>query len=138
LTPDPSISRAIEIGAKNQQTLTLVKNWCAHARIQKIGGTGMIEQMTGHPIGHHAMVCDFAPAGGMATWDLADAALHFYDQNCAACQHRKPVRLPNLATLLAERDAALQAQGQRERDGERAASAARAARARGWMSSPQR
>ncbi|NPT57110.1 hypothetical protein [Paraburkholderia elongata] len=59
---------------------------------------------TGLPIGHHYMACDHAPAGGSATWDLADAALDFHDRNCVTCPHRVPVRLPNLTSLLQQRD----------------------------------
>lgn len=65
----------------------------------------MIEMETGLPIGHHCMACDYAPAGGIATWDLADAALEFHDRNCVNCTKREPVRLPNLSSLLQERDA---------------------------------
>jgi hypothetical protein len=128
LTSDPSIRRAFEIGAKNQHTLMLVKNWCAHARIEKAGGTGMIEQMTGHPVGHHGIACDFAPAGGWATWDLADAALDFHDRNCGGCRHRKPVGFPNLTTLVNERDVAVEAQRQREQEEGKAATTALAVR----------
>ncbi|WP_152693186.1 hypothetical protein [Caballeronia mineralivorans] len=84
--------------------MELVQNWCAHAKVEKFGGTGLIEQETGLPIGHHAVTCDHAPAGGMATWDLADAAIDFYDRNCVHCDKRQPVRLPNLSELVAERD----------------------------------
>jgi hypothetical protein len=84
--------------------MELVQNWCAHAKVEKFGGTGLVEQQTGLPIGHHAMTCDHAPAGGMATWDLADAAIDFYDRNCVHCDKRQPVRLPNLSELVAARD----------------------------------
>lgn len=99
------IQQAFESGEKNQQTLKLVQNWCAHARLMKMGGTGIVEQMSGLPVGHHGLACDYAAAGGMATWDLADAALDFYDRNCATCAKRKAVGLPNLSSLVAERDA---------------------------------
>lgn len=58
------------------------------------------------------MACDHAPASGMATWDLADAALDFHDRNCVKCKHRVPVRLPNLTELLGARDKELAAQKQ--------------------------
>lgn len=104
---DRQIEQAVEIGEKNQRTVTLVRNWCAHARVEKFGGTGVVEQMTGLPIGHHSIACDYAsPGNTISTWDLADAALDFYDRNCVGCAHRKPVGLPNLSMLAAERDAA--------------------------------
>lgn len=84
--------------------MELIRNWCAHARVEKFGGTGFIEMETGLPIGHHSMACDYAPAGGIATWDLAEAALDFHDRNCINCTHRAAVRLPNLTSLLNQRD----------------------------------
>jgi len=85
--------------------MELIHNWCRHARVEKFGGTGLIEMETGLPIGHHHMACDHAPAGGFACWDLAEAALNFHDRNCVDCAHREPVRLPNLTSLLQKRDA---------------------------------
>jgi hypothetical protein len=98
------IEDTIKIGEKNKRTAELVRNWCAHASIEKFGGTGMIEMQTGLPIGHHSVVCPHAAARGMATWDLEDAALDFYDRNCVDCRFRKPVTLPNLSELVAARD----------------------------------
>ena len=50
--------RALEDGRRNQEVKVLIQNWCGHARIEKFGGTGMIEQMTGFPIGNHSMGCE--------------------------------------------------------------------------------
>jgi len=103
--------QAVEAGKKNQRTMALVQNWCAHARIENHGGVGLIQMQTGLPIGHLAMACDYATSGTtMAAWDLADAALEFHDDNCVGCAHRKPVRLPNLSELVAARDASVRAQ----------------------------
>lgn len=115
MTSDRDIQKAIEAGEKNRRTTELIHNWCRHAKVQKFGGTGLIEMQTGLPIGHHAMVCLHAPASGMATWDLADAALDFHDRNCEGCKHRVPVRLPNLSELLGRRDRA-QAEQKQIRD----------------------
>lgn len=101
---DKEFKKAVEDGERNRTALELVHNWCAHAKIEKFGGTGMIEQATGLPIGHHGLKCDYATAGGMFTWDLRDAALDFYDRNCIDCKHRKPVGIPNLSSLVKERD----------------------------------
>jgi hypothetical protein len=103
---DRDIEKAIKAGERNRDIRELVHNWCTNARVKKFGGTGLIELETGLPIGHHSMECDYAPAGGMATWDLAASALHFYDNNCVGCKHRVPHRLPNLIQLVIERDAA--------------------------------
>src|SRR5262249_8576492 len=43
-------------------------------------------------------------AGGSATWHLEDAALEFYDRNCANCKVRQPLRFPNLVELARRRD----------------------------------
>jgi hypothetical protein len=96
--------RTFEVGRRNQEVKILIQNWCGHARIEKIGGTGIIEAETGFPIGHHFMACDHAPAGGSATWYLEDAALQFYDRNCVSCKFRQPLRLPNLVELVRRRD----------------------------------
>ncbi|WP_188393740.1 hypothetical protein [Mesorhizobium sp. SARCC-RB16n] len=101
---DKEIQKAIEAGERNRAAMELVRNWCAHAKVEKHGGTGLVEQATGLPIGHHGLKCDYATAGGMFTWDLQDAALDFYDRNCIDCKHRKPVSIPNLLSLVKERD----------------------------------
>lgn len=104
---DDDINRAVEAGKKNQATIGLVRNWCRHAGIRKMGGVGIIEQQTGLPIGHHAMACEFAANPGMGTWDLTESVLDFYDRNCAPCVKREPVGFPNISTLIDRRDAAV-------------------------------
>lgn len=101
---DKSIQEALAIGQKNKATMALVRNWCKHASVRKTGGMGLVEQMSGLPIGHMSVECPHAPAGGMATWDLVDAAIDFHDRNCAQCTQRKPVGLPNLSKLIGERN----------------------------------
>lgn len=123
---DRRIHEAIAAGQRNKEVMELVRNWCRHARVQKFGGTGIVEAETGLPIGHHSMACQYAPAGGMATWDLAEAALNFYDRNCVGCAHRAPVGLPNLSELVGQRDAAL-AKRESERQAHEAEVAARRA-----------
>jgi hypothetical protein len=104
---DRSIQDAIQAGQRNAEGIELVKNWCAHVRIDRMGGRGMVEAMTGLPIGHHGLACDHAPAGGIMSWDTRDAALYFYDRNCKACTLRKPVGIPNISKWVGERDRAL-------------------------------
>lgn len=125
---DPHISRAVETGARNRRTLGLLRNWCAHVGIEKFGGTRIIEQMTGDPIGHHFVVCQHAAAGGTASWDLAETAVAFHDANCKDCSHHKPVGIPNLSELVGERDAAVLRRQQAEERARTAAVAARAVR----------
>ncbi|MCR6662606.1 MAG: hypothetical protein NVV60_05525 [Luteimonas sp.] len=83
---------------------------------------------TGLPIGHHAMVCDFASASGMATWLLEESAVRFHDANCVGCPHRVPVVLPNIAMLVARRDADRQDAEARAQDAQRVKEAALQAR----------
>jgi hypothetical protein len=108
------LSRALETGEKNRQTLVLLQNWCAHAKLERGGGVGLIHAMTRDPVGLLGVSCDYAPAGGMYAWDLAAVALEFHDRNCVGCPYRKPVGLPNLSSLLAERDAAQRQRSQQE------------------------
>jgi len=122
---DRDIDRAVASGERNKRTIELVRNWCAHAKVKKFGGVGLVEQQTGLPIGHHSMECDYAPAGGMAAWDFADAALDFYDRNCVGCAKRQVVRLPNLSNLVEERSRAQAcAAAERERQSKAAQEAA--------------
>lgn len=132
---DKRIQGAIEIGQKNLRTMQLVRNWCAHVSVQKTGGTGLVEAQTGLPIGHHALSCPHAPAGGLSTWDLQDAAVDFHDRNCHDCKVRKPVGLPNISELVAERQAErVQADArQREADSKEAAVLAARDAVRGKM-----
>lgn len=128
MSRDLDIERTIRDGERNQEAKRLILNWCRHARVQKFGGTGIIEMQTGLPIGHHSMVCDFAPASGMATWLLQESAVRFHDANCVSCPHRIPVGLPNLAMLVAQRDADRQDAQKRAQEAQRAKEAALQAR----------
>lgn len=101
---DRDYSLTIATGERNRDTAQLIRNWCGHARVERMGGRGMIEAMSGLPIGHQSMACDHAPAGGMACWELRDAVVDFYDRNCSTCTVRKPIRLPNISEIIGERD----------------------------------
>jgi len=39
-------------GERNHENVKLIQNWCGNVRVERSGGIGMIEQMTGVPIGH--------------------------------------------------------------------------------------
>lgn len=120
MSRDRDIERAIWQGERNQDAKRLIQNWCRHARVEKFGGTGLIEMQTGLPIGHHAMVCDYAPASGIATWLLEESALRFHDAHCVSCPHRVPVALPNLTMLVAQRDTDRQGAHVRAHEAQRA------------------
>jgi hypothetical protein len=72
------------------------------------------------PIGPRFLECPHAPASGMAGMDLTFVAVDFYDRNCVDCKFRKPVGLPNLKSLVDERDGhrARQQQAQRRAEQE--------------------
>jgi hypothetical protein len=98
------IEEAVAVGQRNQKTLELLHNWCGHVKPRRHGGVGMVEVATGLPIGHFFLECPYAPAGGMAAFELSETALDFHDRNCVDCKHRKPMGFPNLSALLAERN----------------------------------
>ena len=103
---DDSIQRAVAIGQKNKETIELVQNWCAHLTVERpaFGGVGMVEMMTGLPIGLRHIKCPYANAAGFAGMDIEYIALDFYDRNCKECKQRHAVRLPNLLQLVEQRD----------------------------------
>lgn len=103
---DDSIQRAIRIGERNKEIIELAHNWCAHLEVRQAGGVGVVEMQTGLPIGMRSFKCPYASAAGLAGMDLEVVALDFYDRNCPDCKERRPVRLPNLSSLVGERDAA--------------------------------
>jgi hypothetical protein len=103
MTMRDRIQDAIENGQRNLHVLQLLHNWCGHVQARK-QGVGLVEQMTGLPIGHVSLECPHARAGGMSAFELADTALDFYDRNCVDCTFRKPMGFPNLTELLTERE----------------------------------
>jgi hypothetical protein len=111
------IQDAVAIGEANKRVLELAQNWCAHLSVEVSGGVGLVEQMTGLPIGMRAIRCPHARAAGFAGMDLERVALAFYERNCIGCAERRPVRLPNLLELVNQRDAERQ---RREEAAERA------------------
>jgi hypothetical protein len=118
------VQRAIAMGEANRRTLELVRNWCAHLAIEKMGGGGLVEQFTDLPIGPRSLSCPHAVAPGFVGHDLRFLAVDFYDRNCAGCVHRKPVGFPNLAALIGERDAKRSAAEEETRRQEAAAAQA--------------
>lgn len=120
----------VRTGERNKLVLELMHNWCAHARARNHGGTGLIAIHTGLPLGMYGMECDYAPAGGLASWYLEEGVLDFYDRNCIHCDKRQPLRLPNLIQLVGERDRELARQRGASDRAAAEAEAARAARKR--------
>ena len=100
------VERAVAIGESNKRVLELLKNWCAHLKVEKQGAGGLVEQLTNLPVGPRYLTCPHAAASGFAGSDLKFIALDFHDRNCVGCANRKAVGFPNLSTLVHERDAA--------------------------------
>lgn len=100
---DLGTQRALELGRRNAEALTLIQNWCGHARVVLEGGVGMLEEWTGLPIGRRRMTCEFERQRGADGADLAYNALDYFDHNCSGCPHRQPVRAPDLSQLVLER-----------------------------------
>jgi hypothetical protein len=44
---DDATAKAFRSGEANAEIVTLALNWCVHLQIQRWGGTGMVEEMTG-------------------------------------------------------------------------------------------
>lgn len=102
--------QAVKTGLRNNEIIILVRNFCSQARVVNTSGVGMIAQITGLPIGLLGVRCDHAPVTGMASWYLEESAVDFYDRNCAQCDKRVAVQMPNLLKLVNERDRALERQ----------------------------
>jgi hypothetical protein len=110
---DQEIGRAIKIGENNKEVIELLTNWCAHLRVEKWGGSGMVEEMTGLPIGMRYLACKHQRSDTRAaSMHLKHLALEFYDRNCADCSERIAVRLPNITQLVGRRDAERKAAAQ--------------------------
>ena len=97
------LQKYIRIGEKNREVIRLLENWCAHAQVVIDGGVGLLEQSTGLPIAMRRVTCEHERASGVSSMHVDANALDFHDRNCATCEHRLPVRLPNLSELLRRR-----------------------------------
>ncbi|MCX5795084.1 MAG: hypothetical protein NTY77_06295 [Elusimicrobia bacterium] len=98
---EDATNRAVAIGIRNQEIEKLVSNWCAHASVERspLGGVGVVEQMTGLPIGMRFVRCQFAVHPSMSSMNLESVALGFYAENCIGCEHRRAVGLSNISIL---------------------------------------
>lgn len=111
----------IRNGERNRDAIPLIANWCANAKI-RAESYGLLAQETQLPIGHHSIECDYATDDSRSSfYELRDAAVDYYDRNCAGCSNRKGGRLPNLMELVAARD---REQEQRIGESQRATGAA--------------
>ncbi|MEQ8279548.1 MAG: hypothetical protein RMA76_19105 [Deltaproteobacteria bacterium] len=65
---------------------------------------GLVEQQTGLPIFMGFVQCPHAAHKGSHSMDFRRIALDFHDKNCVGCEHRNPVRFPNISEIVGERD----------------------------------
>ena len=83
------IAQAIQIGEENHQILRLAEAWCRNISHTKGPlGTGLIEEMTGLPVGGGSLRCDFATAPTIFGMQLKNTAVGFYEENCIGCVDR--------------------------------------------------
>ena len=115
---DEMIQEAIEYGERNAEVIRLVERHCAHARVEIVGGIGLVEQQTALPIGTRAMRCEHAEDHGFAGMDFGRVAVNFYNKNCVGCPHHEPVAgPPDLASFVVELDEAAESRrGVEERE----------------------
>ncbi|MDE0138832.1 MAG: hypothetical protein OXM57_05910 [bacterium] len=115
------VEEALELGRKNKEMMELGKAWCTHIRAHRVGGVGLVEQMSGLPVTGGGFTCDYAtkPANPYLM-QLSESAVSFYENNCRQCTDRsRGGRIPNLGTWaeqqIAERDEREQEEAERER-----------------------
>lgn len=122
------IESSTELGRANQVVLELARRHCLNMEFTEWGGRGLVEQMTGLPINARRVSCPYALGRGSAM-DLEWVATDFYNENCVGCEFRRPTgEVPNLASMLEQKQAALEgasAEAQERLELERAKWAAR-------------
>lgn len=103
------------MGRRNQRTITLIELHCRNARVEKSPhwGEGLVEAMSGLPIGAREIGCPHAIRPSMAGMDLERTAVDFYRNNCDGCPHRDAVAVPNLKTRVEELDRTIAAERDR-------------------------
>src|SRR5437016_6025117 len=125
---------ALDLGRRNAEAMDLVRMHCSNARIERspFGGFGLLEQMTGLPIGMHTVACEHAAKPpSFAAAEFLKVALSFYANNCVGCPQRVLVGIPNLAMVAAEVGAKGRAEEERRARARQEAGSAREARHRG-------
>ena len=106
MNTDKKIQEAVAMGERNIKIAKLAQNFCRNLKVEKsrLGGTGIVEEMTGLPIGLMECRCQYARAHGLAGGDSEAIALDFYDRNCTDCDKREAVGMPSLLNLVDERN----------------------------------
>lgn len=89
-------------GIRNVENAGLIENWCSHIEITRSSGRGLLEEMTGVPIGHMGVTCQHSNGGSMQSWDIRDSFVNFYENNCAKCSFRNIKNIPNAQPIIDE------------------------------------
>jgi len=106
---------AVGIGLDNQKIIELARDHCLNMEFVAEGSGGAVEASTGLPIAMRQVRCPVA-LGNMST-NLRLIATDFYREHCVGCEQRRPTgRIPNLAGVVDDEDAAVVAEAKRERD----------------------
>lgn len=111
------IEEAEALGVENQKIIDLVERHCRNARVEKSPhfGEGLVEAMSGLPIGGREVKCPHAANPSMAGMQLESIAVSFYRQNCIDCPHRQVVSIPNLKTFVDDLDRVAEENAKKQR-----------------------
>ncbi|HEX5594037.1 MAG TPA: hypothetical protein VFX35_11900 [Solirubrobacterales bacterium] len=125
------IEEAAALGAENQKIIDLVERHCRNARVEKSPhfGEGLVEAMSGLPVGGREIKCPHAANPSMAGMQLEGIAVSFYRQNCVGCPHREVVSIPNLKTFVDDLDRATEENARKKKAEAEKRAAEQAARA---------
>lgn len=78
----------IELGEKNVECIRGLTSWCKHSRIKMVSA-GMLAEMSGLPIGSHAVSCPHAMHGS-ESMNLPWIVPEFIVTNCVECKFHQP------------------------------------------------
>ncbi len=98
------IDRTTAIGIENAEILTLAANWCENIGVTRGPmGVGLVEQVTGLPVGGGSLRCSHAHTPTSFGMQLKFSAADFYQENCIGCTYHKPRggQIPRFATGVA-------------------------------------
>ena len=84
---EPEISKAIELGRKNQKYIQKALQWCSHFRCQ-MTTSGMLAPYYDLPIGSHRISCKHSKYTKESV-NLPWIVPEFIIQSCQNCSHRK-------------------------------------------------
>jgi len=103
---EDELAQFVKLGQDNAGAIDLVRRHCRHARVEMPDGNSPVGSTCNLPMGRLEVRCGFASAPRISGHRALELAVEFYRENCVGCSHRLGTgELPNLATIVAERDA---------------------------------